>query len=106
MQVKMTATEATTFDRVSLSNAAMAVMQLQHSGACKGTCEPYRDIYTFRRWQAQGYTVRKGEHGAKLGVIANRSTEDQETGEVRSFSIKTATTVFCRCQVKPLEGSR
>lgn len=99
MATRMTAGQATTFDRYSVSNAAQAIAQLHELGGCKAKCEPYDDMFTYNRWQAQGYQVRKGEHGAHLGVIITTSQED-ETGKVIRQSRPWTTVVFCRCQVE------
>jgi len=41
-------------------------------------CQPYEDIFTYRRWEAQGLVVSKGQKGVKVSRY----------------------TVFCRCQVQ------
>ena len=47
---KMTAAEAVTFERYSPTNAAIV------SASLPCGCEPYQDVFTFRRWIAQGAT--------------------------------------------------
>ncbi len=101
---KMTADEARYFNRYSVGNASMALHQLNESGACKGSCQPYEDIFTYARWQALGYQVRKGEHGAKLSIIIENTKEDEE-GNAKRVSRPWATTVFCRCQVDKKNGA-
>ena len=55
---QMSATEALDFHHFSVHNAVQAQL------ACpEASCEAYRDIFTRRRWQAQGYAIRKGETG-------------------------------------------
>lgn len=95
---RLTAEDARYFSRYSVANAAQALHQLNDSGACQGSCQPYEDIFTYNRWQALGYQVRKGEHGAKLAIIIANEQEDEE-GRVKRVSRPWATTVFCRCQV-------
>jgi len=84
----MTPAEATRFERISLANAAMVAASL----TCD--CSPYRDVFTYRRWKAQGYQVRRGEHGIKLSGV--RDVEDKNGDSKKIFF---GTTVFCRCQV-------
>jgi hypothetical protein len=95
----MTAEDAVQFGHFSMANALMAVADLTASGACKGGCVPYEDVFTYRRWAAQGMQVQKGQHGAKLPVVVR--TVDKKTGEERT--LLWTTTVFCRCQCKPRE---
>lgn len=97
---QLTPEQATSFERYSPTNAAMAAAQLVESGACDGTCKPYEDIYTFNRWKAQGMQVQKGQHGAKLTILIHGSKIDDKTGKVVEFSHPWHTTVFCRHQVK------
>lgn len=102
---RMTESDARSFDRYSARNAAEAAATLRESGACNGTCEPYRDIYTFGRWLAQGRAVRKGEHGAKLSMILTTERED-ENGNLVAVKRPWMTTVFCRCQTEPAKVRR
>lgn len=96
---KMTAADARYFSRYSMANAAQALHQLNDSGACKGSCEPYTDILTYNRWQALGFQVRKGEHGAKLAIVIENEKESEE-GEKTTVTRPWTTTVFCKCQVE------
>ena len=54
---RMTAAEATSFATYSPTNA----IHVRASLACG--CQPYLDVFTYRRWQAQGFQVQplKGE---------------------------------------------
>lgn len=92
----MTAVEARTFGSFSAMNAA-AIM---HASTCG--CEPYVDTYTFGRWIAQGYAVRKGEHGTRISVKHAIERKDKETGEVEQGERWGSAVVFCRCQVAPV----
>ena len=90
---KMTANEARSFNRYSAANAATVRVSL----ACG--CQPYQDVFTFRRWIALGQVVRKGEKAIKIPTVI----ETEEDGETRKV-FKTSA-VFCRHQVKELAAS-
>lgn len=100
---RMTAEEARTFPGFSLGNAVMVRKILADTRGCK--CEPYGDVFTLPRWNAQGFRVRKGEHSIRIPVwIPCEVTErDKVTGEERTREVKRPWTarVFCRCQVRP-----
>ncbi len=103
----MTPDEARSFGRYSLMNAAMAAQELVHAGACDGTCNPYEDIFTYRRWAAQGFQVQKGQHGAHLAIfVETAKTEkvDDGTEIVTADTRPWSTTVFCFHQVQPVEA--
>jgi len=82
------------FDRFSVANA-VAVKQALPCG-----CEPYRDVFTYRRWKAQGYQVQRGERAIRLPLIYSRSETDPETGEQVATRRMGRSAVFCRHQVK------
>jgi hypothetical protein len=94
-RAKMTPEEARQFDGVSVANYAMAKAAFASCG-----CEPYADVFTFNRWRAQGYYVRRGEHGVKLPIIKSRTVEDRETGDEKTIKIMGSSHVFCRHQVE------
>ncbi|MHB0858813.1 MAG: ArdC-like ssDNA-binding domain-containing protein [Anaerolineae bacterium] len=100
----MSAGEAMTFDRHSAEHAAI----LRHIAAARGCpCEPYRDWYTYRRWLAQGYQVRQGEHGVSLEVYAPITRQDPDTGDSVTVGKRPwRSTVFCRCQVDVRDVTR
>jgi antirestriction protein ArdC len=90
----MSASEAVSFDRRGKVNPPM----LEEIAKDKGCgCVPYQDWFTFKRWEAQGFHVRKGEHGTK--IFMQRENIDPETQAVTSVS-RFKTYVFCRCQVE------
>jgi hypothetical protein len=95
---QMNPEDARNFAYFSVHNAVQAQM------ACPdGSCEAYRDIFTFRRWRAQGYIVRKGEHGATVTTwvpIKNRSVDSGEETEVKRRPKRAV--LFCRHQVERL----
>lgn len=96
----MTATDATTFEYRSAKHAEL----LKAISALHGcTCEPYQDYFTYRRWHALGWHVKKGEHGTKLSTYALVTEEDEETGETTVTKRHFTSTVFCRCQVAPIK---
>ncbi len=95
---KLTPEEALSFDHFSIANVASAMHQLEESGACDGSCEGYSDIFTYNRWQALGFQVQKGQHGARLGIIVQNEKEDEQ-GNIKRISRPWTTTVFCRHQV-------
>ena len=87
---KMTEAEARSFERYSVANA----VTVKRSLACG--CQPYEDVFTFRRWIALGQVVERGQKAIKIPTII--TTEDKDTGEVRRLFHTSA--VFCRHQVK------
>lgn len=89
----MTAEQATHFDRISPAN--MIILR-----AClRCDCSPYQDVFTYNRWKAQGYQVRRGEKSIKLPLVKDIVTEDEESETVTTHRILGASFVFCRCQV-------
>jgi hypothetical protein len=86
------------FDRYSVANA----VTLKEALPCG--CEPYRDVFTYRRWRAQGFQVQRGEKAIRLPLIYQRVEKDAETGEERSTRRTGRSAVFCRCQVRPVDG--
>ncbi len=93
-QTKMSEAEAKSFQTFSVGNAARV------KSALPCGCEPYEDVYTYNRWKAQGYFVRRGEHGVKIPVIVRGESKDSETGEARPISLRRTSAVFCRHQVE------
>jgi hypothetical protein len=93
----MTATQATTFDRISVANATAV------DAALSCGCVPYETVFTFRRWKAQGMSVVKGEKAIKIPVVKDVESTDADTGEVtKSKRVFGTAAVFCKCQVKPI----
>ena len=90
----MTRAEATSFGRYSVANASAVETALPCG------CKAYTDVFTYRRWQAQGYQVRRGEHGVHIPVIIR--VTDEEEGEEASYKLRRASSVFCRHQVERL----
>lgn len=91
---QMSATEALDFHHFSVNNAVQAQL------ACpEAACEAYKDIFTRRRWQAQGHAIRKGEKGTVITTwIMTRS--GKEDGDEKPFRRPKRVLVFCRHQVE------
>ena len=84
------------FDRYSVSNAA-AVKDTLSCG-----CKPYVDVFTYRRWKAQGFQVKRGETAINLPLIFQRTETDAATGKQVTKRRVGRSAVFCRCQVLPI----
>ena len=92
---KMSKLEAITFEHESIPNMVEA-----ESACPEETCEAYQDIFTYNRWQALGYQVRRGEKGTKLTVfIPIKNKADEIVGRRPKYSW-----VFCRHQVDPIKA--
>ncbi len=101
---RMTAGDARHFDRTSISNAAR-VMAERGCG-----CEPYIDVFTYKRWRAQGFQVQRGERAIKLPLVLHIPDEEGDelgNGRARRRGRKRlgSSSVFCRCQVQPTGSS-
>lgn len=86
--------EARNFGHFSVHNAVQAQMACPAS-----TCEAYRDIFTFRRWRAQGFVVRKGETGTTVTTwIPDVKADDNGDKQIRRRPKRAV--LFCRHQVE------
>lgn len=95
MNARITAENARDFDHFSVMNASIVTS----SRACN--CQPYEDIFTLKRWNAQGYRVCKGEHGTHIETYAPVTRKNPTTGEEEVVGKRPWTSVvFCRCQVR------
>ena len=99
----MTSEEARTFERYSAFNAATVKASLPLQGGMPCGCEPYQDVFTFKRWIAQGRVVRKGEHAVRISTYA--PITDKETGEIIGRR-PWRSAVFCRHQTDLLTPCR
>lgn len=108
---KMTATEARTFERYSMTSMvqiAEAIEERRAEGVHpECSCEPYADTFTFNRWKAQGFGVRKGEKAIKFvtWVRADNGRDVEAEAEAdddrrEPALIMRTVCVFCRCQVE------
>ena len=94
----VTAEEARHFDRISVGNAVL-VHTLLDCG-----CQPYQDVFTYRRWQAQGFQVQRGQKAIRLLLVKAVTQKDAETGEEKTRKVLSRSAVFCRCQIKRREA--
>ena len=92
----MTAQEATNFSGISLANAAL----VESTFECD--CQAYVDIFTYKRWIAQGMQVAKGSKAVRPPRWLVVERKDRDSGEVKTIPIKIAghSAVFCRHQVE------
>ncbi len=88
------------FDRYSAANAVAITQAL----GCN--YQPYQDVFTYRRWKAQGFQVQRGEKSIRLPLIYARTEKDPETGEERTTRRRGRSAVFCRHQVQPIGEGR
>lgn len=94
---KMTPAQARTFNGYSVANAIYVVTSLECG------CEPYVDVFTYNRWQAQGFQVQRGEKAIKI-VVTQIELDYEETGEVVTKKVLGRGAVFCRHQVKEVKS--
>jgi N-terminal domain of anti-restriction factor ArdC len=92
---QISAASALTFKHFSVHNAVAA------EAACSALeCRAYTDIFTRRRWRAQGYRVRKGEQGTAITTWI--VTPARDDGEGKLVRRPKRVFVFCRHQVEQL----
>ncbi len=90
----MSAAEALDFHHFSVHNAVQAQL------ACpEASCEAYKDIFTRRRWHAQGYAIRDGEKGSAITTWIMTPARDEDVGDKPARRPKRVF-VFCRHQVE------
>lgn len=100
MTEKMTREAATSFERYSGTHAEI-LAEVANLQGCQ--CVAYRDWFTYRRWQAQGMQVQKGQHGVKLTTWIPVTKIDND-GEKKVVGKRPrGASVFCRCQVKAID---
>jgi hypothetical protein len=92
----MSAQQATLFDRFSVGNASIAESALDCG------CKAYEAIFTYNRWKAQGYQVKRGQKAVRLPMVKDVERE-AENGESKTKRIFTTSSVFCRHQVEPIQ---
>jgi len=103
---RMTPDEARSFAGVSTASCmAVAAALAAREHPC--TCEPYEDVFTLPRWNAQGYTIRKGSKSIRIACwipteasareldTAEEAGEDAPAPRLRPWTAH----LFCRCQV-------
>lgn len=94
---EMSPEQAQHFDHKSLTSEMILTMVAEAKGC---SCRPYVDWYTYRRWQALGYQVQKGEKGTRLTTYI-KVTKTDDKGNEKEVTVPRSVSVFCRCQVKP-----
>ena len=88
-QQTLSKADATRFNRYSPENANKVLNTL------KCGCQPYQDVFTYNRWRALGYQVKRGQKAVRIPVIIDKENEDGE--HVKRFW---RSSVFCRHQVQ------
>lgn len=89
----MSSHEAQSFQGYSQANA----LHITYNLPCD--CQPYRDVFTYQRWLAQGFRVKRGEHGISIPTVRGLERQDPDTGTVKQIRLLRRSVVFCRCQV-------
>ena len=96
----MTAIEAKAFERTSAHSAATVSTLLE----CQ--CQPYIDVYTYKRWLAQGFQVQRGQKAIKLPLVKIKEVQDSDDDDAkRTVRILSMSAVFCRHQVAPVQAT-
>lgn len=89
--------DARRFRHFSIHNAVAAEL------ACsEGSCRAYKDIFTFARWRAQGFSVQKGAKGTRIPALVPINSTDEQGNEMVVGNRRKTAVVFCRHQVKPI----
>jgi len=101
MSEKMTPLQATQFENGRSLAHEIFLAEVAEEKGC--TCQAYEDWFTYDRWQALGYQVRKGEKSTKLTSYPKIKVKDKKTNEEKLVSKRRTNCLFCRCQVKPIE---
>ncbi len=108
---RMTAQDATSFTGYSVASMmqiSMAIGARAEAGVYPDcTCEPYADTFTFARWIAQGFAVRKGEKSLRISTFTpvgertvKNADEPSDGADTPSVRLRPCTAfLFCRCQV-------
>ncbi len=98
MSEQMTALEARSFNGYSEKNAIAIESQLD----CQ--CLAYQDVFTYKRWQALGFQVCKGEKSIRLETFRSfESKQKDKSGEPKRYTRPWKSYVFCRCQTQPID---
>lgn len=100
-QAKMTPLQATHFEYGKSEAHAAILAEVAEERGC--TCEAYKDWFTYKRWQALGYQVQKGQKSTKLTSFPKFPVTDEKTGKEKMVSKRRTSCLFCRCQVKAIE---
>lgn len=93
----MNAEEAKSFNGRSMTNAMILAGAASKRG-CQ--CKAYVDWFTYKRWQGQGYQVKRGEHGVRLSTFVTMTKTDEDGNKQIIGKRPWTSVVFCRCQVE------
>ena len=91
-QAKMTPLQATHFEHGKSEAHAAILAEVAEERGC-----------TYKRWQALGYQVQKGQKSTKLTSFPKFPVTDKKTGKEKMVSKRRTSCLFCRCQVKAIE---
>jgi len=61
-------------------------------------CEPYKDWFTYKRWEAQSEQVARGQKGTRLTTYVETEVE-LENGKTEIETHPVTATVFCKHQL-------
>jgi len=100
MSEAMTAAEARSFKHGESEHSSTILEMTASAKGC--ACKPYRDWFTLKRWNAQGYRVKSGEHGVRLTTYKTIKYTDDD-GKTRQKKIPKRYYAFCRCQVEAVQ---
>jgi hypothetical protein len=90
----------------SLANYPIIIAAFAARGIPEHEILPRENIFTFNAWMAKGRTVKKGEHGVKIGTcIPCGEQVDPVTGETKVRTRPGTATVFHISQTIPLDQS-
>ena len=96
----MTKDSATKFDRFSAFNYSLIKSSL------KCNCEPYQDVFTFKRWNLQGYKIQKGVKSIKINTYVPIDIKNDQGETIKTITKPKTSCVFCRCQVEEYNKSQ
>lgn len=100
----MTKEEAKSFENGLSKKNYLIVKMILAAKPDPCECEPYEDVFTYRRWIAQGFYVVRGSKAIKAPLVRTGSKEvtNSATGkpDKKFWRVLTVSHLFCRCQVK------
>lgn len=96
---KMTSDEAKNFVFQSATNAQKIEIAVHQAQGCK--CKAYEDIFSFKRWKAQGVIVPKGGISVLISL-----PKVLDTGLVEPEFINKRMFVWCRCQINAAQTAK
>lgn len=88
----------------SMANYAAIFSGFAEKGIEEAEIQPRVNVFTFYAWKALGRSVRKGEHGVKIGTWVPMTKKNAD-GEAQPIGRKPRmTTVFHVSQTDPING--